>query len=65
MQSVSLTDGLVPKKHVLAAQRLYVSNTMIVLPAVPAYQLLEGAGQADISSDAGLTHMSYFATSCL
>ena len=65
MQNVSLTNELVPKKHVLAALRLYVTKTLIGLPAIPADQLLKGAGQADISSDAGLTHVSYFAFSCL
>jgi hypothetical protein len=65
VQNVSSTNGLVPKQHVLAAPRLYVTKALIVLPAVSADQLLEGAGLPEISSDTGLTHMSYFATSCL
>ncbi len=53
------------KKHVLAAQRLYVTKTLIALPAVLADQLLEGAGQADNSPHTGLIYKSTFATSCL
>jgi len=45
---------------VSAAQRLYATKKLMVLPAVPADQLLEGAGQADNSSDIGLTYMSLF-----
>ena len=65
MQDVSLTSEMVSKNDVLAAQRLYVTRILIRLPAVPADQLLEGAGQAEVSPDTGLTYMSFCATSCL